>query len=201
MVEGPGFIDWIQDKWRGYAVDGNPCFRFAKKLKLLKKDLKVWNMVTFGDIKQRMDKFLEEVRCLGEKEGKEVLSAEEVDGRASLKSEIQRLLVCEEISWRQKSRVQWLKEGDCNKKFFYRMTNAHKRDNQIIKASINGTLLEDLSDVREGITGFYENTFKEKNGWCPKLEGVAFKTLNVEDKESLETPFSEEEIETRQFED
>lgn len=56
-------------------VDDNPCFRFAKKLKLLKEDLKVWNMCIFEDIKWRLEKLFEEVRSPDEKEGLGVLSA------------------------------------------------------------------------------------------------------------------------------
>ena len=35
----------------------------------------------------------------------------------------------EEMSWRQKSREVWLKEGDRNTRFFHRMANAHRRKN------------------------------------------------------------------------
>lgn len=114
-------------------VDDNPCFRFAKKLKLLKEDLKVWNMCIFEDIKWRLEKLFEEVRSPDEKEGLGALSASLAENRTYLKVEIHRLLVSEEISWRQKSTVQWLKEGDRNTKFFQRMANAHRSASQIIK--------------------------------------------------------------------
>ena len=37
----------------------------------------------------------------------------------------------EEISWRQKSRALWLKEGDRNTNFFQRMVNLHRKFNYL----------------------------------------------------------------------
>jgi hypothetical protein len=37
----------------------------------------------------------------------------------------------EEIFWRQKSRVQWLKEGERNTRFFHRSTMANRAHNRI----------------------------------------------------------------------
>jgi len=39
----------------------------------------------------------------------------------------------EEISWRNKSRVQWLKEGEKKTKFFHKSTITHMIHNRILK--------------------------------------------------------------------
>ena len=38
--------------------------------------------------------------------------------RALRKGELNELILREEIHWRQKARVKWIKEGDCNSKNF-----------------------------------------------------------------------------------
>ena len=48
------------------------------------------------------------------------------------------LIKKEEISWRQKSRALWLKNGDKNTKFFHNVANAHRRYNNIDRLVISG---------------------------------------------------------------
>ena len=54
----------------------------------------------------------------------------------------------EEIFWRQKSRVQWLKEGECNTRFLHRATMVNRSHNKIalIKKE-DGQLLQSHEDI------------------------------------------------------
>ena len=47
----------------------------------------------------------------------------------------------EEISSRQESREIWLKKGDKNTRFFYRMANSNRKRNCLAKIKINGLWL------------------------------------------------------------
>ena len=58
----------------------------------------------------------------------------------NLCTDIEKLTLLEEISWRQKSRVLHLKKGDANTKFFHRMTNSNRKNNGIESLMVNGTL-------------------------------------------------------------
>ena len=45
----------------------------------------------------------------------------------------------------------WLKEGDRNTSFFHKMTNTHKRRNNVDKIRINGVWLSEENEIKEGV--------------------------------------------------
>ena len=59
------------------------------------------------------------------------------------KMELEQTILLEEISWRQKSRALWLREGDKNTQFFQRVANSSQRVNTIGKLHVSGELMED----------------------------------------------------------
>ena len=103
-------------------------------------------------------------------------------------------MLLEEVSWRQKSRIQWLKEGDKNTKFFHRTANANCRNNFIESMTYGKLKWETQDEFREGIVDFYQDLYSKREHWRPFLGGVDFTSLEVEEATHLERPFSEEEV-------
>ena len=68
------------------------------------------------------------------------LSTEEKLDQTNLRLDIEKLTLMEETSWRQKSRVLHLKEGDANTRFFHRMANSNRKNNGIKSLMDNSTL-------------------------------------------------------------
>ncbi|XP_057475899.1 uncharacterized protein LOC130763884 [Actinidia eriantha] len=83
----------VRKWWEGYEVLGSPSYRLAKKLRMLKGDLKRWNREVFGRVEIRLTTLMEDLQVL---EGKEVLPGlleAERGRRVELKAEIGRLLM------------------------------------------------------------------------------------------------------------
>ena len=81
------------------------------------------------------------------------------------------LLLKEEVHWRQKSRVKWIKEGDYNSKFFPRMTNG-RRSRKFIKSLISerGVTLSNIKIISEEIVNFFRKLYSKPEGASWRVE-------------------------------
>ena len=106
---------------------GRSPFKFENMwLKALKGDLKHWNKHVFGDVSFRKKCLMTELLDIDMKEEMQVLTQVDRDRRVVVKSDIDFLASLEEISWRQKSKALFIKEGDNNTRFFHKLANSHR---------------------------------------------------------------------------
>ncbi|RVX18326.1 LINE-1 retrotransposable element ORF2 protein [Vitis vinifera] len=122
----PEFKEKFSDWWQECMVEGWEGHKFMRKLKFVKSKLKDWNKVAFGDLRERKKLILSDLCRIDLIEQEENLNLDLVLERTLRRRELEDLLLKEEVHWRQKSRVKWIKEGDCNSKFFHRMTNGRR---------------------------------------------------------------------------
>ena len=86
---------------------------------------------------------MEALKLLDAKDGEFGLSEVEISERVVVRSQIENLLSLEEISWRQKSRMFCIKEGDNNTKFFHKVANSRRRYNHLCMSEVDGVIYEE----------------------------------------------------------
>jgi hypothetical protein len=189
-----GFVDKVRSWWSSFSFMGSPSFILAKKLRALKGEIKRWNREVFGNVGARNKAWTEEVEELDRLGEIRRLSEEEMERRRVLVADLEASLLQEEISWRQKSRVRWLKEGDKCTKFFHQVASANRRNNSIESLMVNGSPTSDPTSIGDHVVNYYKSLFSEPLSWRPRLDNLEFDRLNGEEATSLENPFEEKEV-------
>ena len=116
-------------------------------MKALKEDIIQWNRQEFGNVGHRKKEILGALEVLDAKEGVLGLIETERVERNEARSQVEQLLSLEEISWRQKSRILCIKEGDNNTKLFHKIANSHRRSNHLSFLEVDGVIYEDEAEV------------------------------------------------------
>ncbi|KAH7834405.1 hypothetical protein Vadar_015625 [Vaccinium darrowii] len=92
-----GFVERVGEWWNNYSVIGKPSFVLAKKLKMLKEDLRKWNIEIFGRLEFQKGKVVDVISHWDLEEQVRDLSEEEKLLRDNAKEEFgEDLLVKEE---------------------------------------------------------------------------------------------------------
>uniref|UniRef100_A0A2N9I5R6 Reverse transcriptase domain-containing protein n=1 Tax=Fagus sylvatica TaxID=28930 RepID=A0A2N9I5R6_FAGSY len=193
-LQAPDFVDKVKEWWSGYSYSGTPSFVLAQKLKALKGDLKEWNKRVFGDVGIKRQQLECELQAFDDKESLSSLSLEEHILRDVCRAELENVAQLEEVSWRQKSRTLWLKEGDNNTKFFHKMANSHRRYNYMDKVVVDGVVYEEESEIREKVVHFYESLYQESETWRPMVDGLEFDGISATESALLEHKFGKDEV-------
>uniref|UniRef100_A0A2N9GQ47 Reverse transcriptase domain-containing protein n=1 Tax=Fagus sylvatica TaxID=28930 RepID=A0A2N9GQ47_FAGSY len=193
-LKAPDFVDKVQRWWSGYSFSGTPSFVLAQKLKALKGDLKEWNKLVYGDVGIKRQQLECELQAYNEKESLASLSTEEHNLREVCKADLESVAHAEEVFWRQKSRILWLKEGDNNTKFFHKMANSHRRNNYMDKVEVDGVVYEEESEIREQVVHFYESLYQESESWRPTVDGLEFDVITANERALLERRFDKDEV-------
>jgi len=148
-LEHPNFIKMVE-KWWSEPLEGrgSKMFNFQKKLRSIKDKIKEWNKTVFGNIfkeKTLIEGKLEQIH----KDWATGNSNEESTAQEkSLTQQWHDRCRQEEILWKQKSRVQWMKEGEQNTKFFHRSALDYRSANRILEMrNREGETLKNHNDI------------------------------------------------------
>jgi hypothetical protein len=118
--------------------------------------LKQWERQYFGSIRSNIRKLERRLKCLRSTSLSEAVIMEE----RFLERQLCELFEREEIMARQRSRVDWLREGDRNTAFFHSRASARRRTNKInFMARYDGSITENQDEIKGMVQSFYDNLF------------------------------------------
>ena len=189
-----GFKELIRDWWQSFEFRGTHSYVLVEKMKALKAKIKEWNKEVFGCVDEQKKFALNKVAHWDELESRRTLSDGESKDRVEAMEEFKKWATLEEISWRQKSREIWLKEGDRNTDFFHKMANSHRKRSNIDRIRIGDKFFNGTEEVKVGIVKAVKDLFRDHGGWRASPEGLNFSRLNALEVVRLEAPFTEEEV-------
>lgn len=146
------FFNWAVREWEWDKSMSASLRKFSDKLK-------AWNKDKFGNVfkqKKRLQLRLEGVQ--------KVLISHTTPAilklKRRLREERNEVLLQEEIVWQQKAKIDWLKYGDRNTKFFHTATLTRKRRNRIdVLLDKQGAWVEDEKKSKEMACRFYAGLF------------------------------------------
>lgn len=94
----------------------------------------------------------------------------------------------------QQSRLNWLKEGDANSKFFHSYMSTRRRQKALSVVSVDGGIVEGVFEIRATVFIHFSNHFKSRGAVPPSVEGLNFRKLSFVEAGILTKPFSLEEV-------
>jgi hypothetical protein len=153
------FLDRVKLCWNQQVFAKDSLDRLLKKLKNVKKSLKGWGANLRGaDIKKKKD-ISNELKELEGMEELGPLSLSQRDRKIHLQHELLKILEKEESFWRQRSRENWLLQGDSNTAFFHRAANGCKRKRTIFSLRKGDSIIQGDAALLEHATAFYKELF------------------------------------------
>lgn len=189
----------VSNAWHSAPPSSKPITRFALKIGKVQLALRTWSLGLNSALKKQASICLHWIEWLDIAEEKRVLSPLEITLRPQLKRRYEDLCFLDELKWIQRSRVQWLRAGDANTKFFHLHASCRKSKNFRSHLSDGNDLLIAPVSIANHLFSFFQNQLG-----VDKLSGTSidFSTIfhdDLVDLSSLHSPFTMDEVKKAVF--
>eukprot|EP00253_Pinus_taeda_P031484 PITA_31484 len=162
-LRNPDFLHKVEEWWTQSQVRGKgKMHTFQLKLKEIKGKIRKWNREEFRHImeeKQKLEKEMEDIQQQIILEGRDEERSKEA-GRIIKQLEERRKQ--EEIMLRQKSRINWLREGERNTKFFHQAMIQNRQRNWIFSIkTAEGERVVEQEEIERVLVEYHKGILTE----------------------------------------
>ncbi|XP_026383538.1 uncharacterized protein LOC113279035 [Papaver somniferum] len=147
-----GILPLIKESW-GKPIQGNPIFIFMSKVNRLKTDIKECNWVVFGDVNKNLKLAEMEVLNSSIASDQEPYNNVLLNKLVTTRGKLEILSQHQNDIIKKKSRVQWLKDGASNTKFFHVNMKVRQAQN-MIGGGIESTVPGESAPGPDGFAGW-----------------------------------------------
>ena len=135
LANHPSFGDTVEAAWL-QPVDGSPLYQVCSKLKRVKAGLRSLNLSSFNNLSSRSAIARQKLFDVQTLINHQPLCPLLRDQEKQALCEFIEVSKAEESLLRQKSRIQWLAEGDQNTQFFHRVVRQRINRNKLVSLSL-----------------------------------------------------------------
>jgi hypothetical protein len=149
----------VKEAWQQHPT-GSKMYEVTEAIKSCRKRLTKWDRDVYRSSQQRLHQLGEDLRCMEERNHSDDTQVQMNKTRA----ELNELLKREEIMWRQRSRVQWLQEGNHNTKYFHNKANQRRRKNAIMSLKDeHGVAQEEPLEIEQIVVNYFSQIYMSTN--------------------------------------
>ncbi|KAJ0938354.1 putative RNA-directed DNA polymerase [Helianthus annuus] len=196
-----GFNEVVVDACGAFSAEGiPPDLFFIQKLGYIRSKIQAWRNNMIKKEGEALDSAKEEVAEIEAILESRDLTEDEEWILAENKKVIAEIEQAKTMDLKQRSRVQWAKEGDENSKLFHTYINCRKASNVIHGLNIGGEWVSKPTLVKKEVFKFFKSKFVEDCVSRPVLPCHNLKKISGAEADRVEGPFTAEEIKAAVFE-
>jgi hypothetical protein len=192
----------VNTVWERPAIGQSTIARWNNKIRAIRKHIGGWARHTAGILKKeklRLSSIIDNLEVLAEVRP---LLPQEIELKSQSNAQIARLLREEEIKWYQRSKSQFILEGDANTRYFYSVANGRHRKKLIHSLVQDEGTIEGHENLKSYITNYYRGLFgspDEGNFSMDETHTDDIPQVSVEENGLLTAPYSKDEVKKAVF--
>ncbi|XP_057802933.1 uncharacterized protein LOC131018226 [Salvia miltiorrhiza] len=157
----PEFQNMVAASWNDHVDAHCPIFRVMFKLRRLRGVIRSWNKTVFGNVDTAILDNQQDLLDIQAHIAESGYTDDLFDEEVSAQAKINVLLSRKNSMLQQKSRLNWLVDGDRNTTFFHNMIKFRNRGFSIGHLKIDGVVVHDPAVIEAHVTDFFSSLFTE----------------------------------------